>query len=59
MSSEQPGHLTYSPSGTRLALSGGAIGFRVFLNQAIAAAYLKRRPDDSGQWTVDTWPVDS
>ncbi len=31
-----PGHLTHSPSGTRLALSlAGAIGLRAFLNQAI------------------------
>src|SRR5271163_2370771 len=39
----QPGHLTHKPSGTRLALAVGeaAIGVRVFLNQAIGAAYQK------------------
>ena len=31
----QEGHLTQSPSGTRLSLSGGSIGLRFFLNQAI------------------------
>ena len=34
---EQPGHLTHRPSGTRLVFSfdEGAMGFLVFLNQAI------------------------
>src|SRR5687768_8385896 len=37
MSCAQPGHLIQSPSGTRLGLSPveDAIGFRVFLNQAM------------------------
>src|SRR5689334_22280358 len=37
MSWLQPGHLTQRPSGTRLGFSAveEAIGFRVFLNQAI------------------------
>jgi hypothetical protein len=35
MIAPQSGHLTHSPSGTRLALSGAAIGFRAFLNHAI------------------------
>jgi hypothetical protein len=35
----QPGHFTQRPSGTRLGFSAvdEAIGFRVFLNQAIRA----------------------
>src|SRR5262245_43432937 len=42
----QPGHLTHSPSGTRLAFSPlAAIGFRVFLNQAMkGSAYHSLRP---------------
>jgi hypothetical protein len=36
---EQPGHLTHKPSGTRLAFVVEAIGVRVFLNQAMGAAY--------------------
>ena len=37
MTCAQPGHLTQSPSGTRLGFSAvdEAMGFRVFLNQAI------------------------
>jgi hypothetical protein len=37
MSWVHPGHFTQSPSGTRLGFSAvdEAIGFRVFLNQAI------------------------
>src|SRR4051812_29064778 len=31
----QPGHLTHSPSGTRLGFSLPAMGVRVFLNQTI------------------------
>src|SRR4051812_38474192 len=36
MISLHDGHLTQSPSGTRLALSAGSIGLRIFLNQAIS-----------------------
>src|SRR5687768_2292930 len=39
MMASQSGHLTHSPSGTRLALSGAAIGLRAFLNQAMEGAY--------------------
>jgi hypothetical protein len=37
MTSLQDGHLTHSPSGTRLSFfAWGSIGVRIFLNQAIA-----------------------
>jgi hypothetical protein len=43
MAWEQPGHFTHRPSGTRLAFAfARAIGFRVFLNQAIEADYYVR-----------------
>src|SRR5918993_2098585 len=31
----QAGHLTHSPSGTRLSLFAGSMGFRTFLNHAM------------------------
>src|SRR3954463_12899191 len=40
MTSLHDGHLTQSPSGTRLSLfAWGSIGFRTFLNHAIFSAY--------------------
>src|SRR6186713_3135757 len=36
MACAHSGHLTHSPSGTRLAFSGAAMGFRTRLNHAIS-----------------------
>src|SRR5262245_8822517 len=49
MSWVQPGHLTQSPSGTRLGFSAvdEAIGFRVFLNQAILGVFSQGKTQKS------------
>ena len=43
MTSPQDGHLTHSPSGTRLGwfFASGSIGLRTFLNQAIEVSLSK------------------
>src|SRR5947207_8837943 len=48
---EQPGHLTHSPSGTRLgfSLAGVTIGLRSFLNHAMSTL------NGSGLWTHGPW----
>src|SRR5262245_54214908 len=38
----QDGHLTQRPSGTRLSLFAGSIGFLTFLNHAITGGYRTR-----------------
>src|SRR4029453_192549 len=42
----QDGHFTHRPSGTRLCLSGGSMGLRGFLNQAIDEFYNEVRAND-------------
>src|SRR5262245_7690361 len=52
MTSEQDGHLTQSPSGTRLSLfAWGSIGFRTFLNQAIGLTV-----SEVGGWGLQVGP---